>query len=424
MRNRKFIGSAAVLLLVQSVLSGCGNNTHNYRFLTENDSYHPVERPDANYTSGLMLMAEPTKIYRKGDNKTVDRLNVFQHGEYAEYVPMTLEYGLGQVFYTPDDIAVDSLNSIDRNDRLLSEDRPYAGLLFFQGAIHNHYINDYDPTRDMRRTLLAKIGLTGSGSLSEELHTAVHKERELIVPVGWDMQVGQELAFSLGVEQHNRLLSWSREIAGRNLLGADVSSNVSATVGSIYTGLDAGVTFRVGFNLPRRVQDGTIAPAIIVKDDMPGAEPDVMLQNESTDDDSGFDSSPLEASAPDALDNESTDNTEAMPASPLESDVVTVYQPEPQSEDKSWHLYFFLGHQNRWVHQDFSIDGRLFGSDLHTVEREPVVNEFQYGGQVRFAKNWIIQALFAHRSKQFKTQRKEHSFGQYMIMYQRPFDKY
>lgn len=420
MRKRKFKGVLVVVLVsvVQLVIAGC-SKSHNFRFFTENDSYHAVERPDANYTSGLLLMAEPTKQYWKGDNKLVDKLNFFQRSDYGWHVPMTLEYGIGQVFYTPDDIAVDDLSAVDRNDRLLSEDRPYAGVLFFQGAIHNHYVNDYDETQDMRRSVLTKIGLTGSGSLSEDLHTAVHKQRDLIVPVGWGMQVGQEIAFSLGVEQRNRLLAWKREIGGSNILGADVTSNVGATLGSIYTGLDAGVTLRVGFNLPRRVQEGSIAPAIIVP--APGPEPfepDPFDTEPQSQDERSAAPEPSMASEPDSPREDETDATPVADESVDYDEYVS-----PTAEDKSWHLYFFIGHQNRWVHRDITLDGRLFGSDTHTVEREPVVNEFQYGGQVRFADNWVIQALFAHRSKQFKSQRKEHSFGQYMVMYQRPFDK-
>jgi hypothetical protein len=420
MKDRKFRRAVALLLVfvVQLFVAGCGNS-HSYRFLTENDSYHPVERPDANYTSGLLFMAEPARQYWKGDNKLVDKLNFFQRDDYGEHTPITLEYGVGQVFYTPDDIAVASLDAIDRNERVLREDRPYAGLLFFQGAVHNHYMNDYDETQDMRRTVLAKVGLTGNGSFSEELHTAVHKRRDLIVPVGWGMQVGQEVAFSLGLEQTNRLLSWKREVFKSNVLGADVSSNVGATLGNIYTGLDAGVTLRVGFNLPRRVQDGTIAPAIVVPAPPEVAPPDVPVPineyDENADDKSStlIDPAGADINVPDAEPDvwPDTDNTDYY-------EVATT-----ASDDKSWHLYFFLGHQNRWVHRDFSIDGRVFGNDIHTVEREPVVNEFQYGGQVRFADHWVVQALFAHRSKQFKSQRKEHSFGQYMIMYQRPLAK-
>ncbi|MEM7257446.1 MAG: lipid A deacylase LpxR family protein [Pseudomonadota bacterium] len=363
----------AVLL----VCTGCSTTQHSYRFFTENDSYHPVERPDANYTSGILFMASPAKKYGKGDNKSIDRLNPFQKDPYS-YYPITIEYGLGQTFYTPDDIAVDSLDDIDRNDRLLSEDRPYAGLLFLQGAIHNHYSNGYDRQQDMRRSVFGKIGLTGDGSFSEEMHTGVHKSRNLIVPVGWGMQVGPELVFSIGAEQRNRLMSWGEEGG----FGADVVSNLKGSLGSIYTAAEGGLTLRAGFNLPRRVQENSITEQIEVFD------PDIPVEKGNTDN----------------------------PA------------PRPTWSEKfsanSWHFYVFVGHQTRLVLRDFAIDGRLFNDDIHTVQREPVVNEFQYGGQLRIATNWVIQALFAHRDKQFKSQRKEHSFGQYMIMYQRPFEIY
>ena len=203
------------------------------------------------------------------------------------------------------------------------------------------------------------------------MHTAVHKKRDLIIPEGWDMQVGQELAFAFGAEQRNRLLAFGNN----KLLGADVVSNVSGSLGNIYTGLEGGLTLRAGFNLPKRFQDDSIIELEVLGTDDVEADEDI--------------------------------------DEPFVDEVV----PRP-----SWHSYVFVGHQTRLVMRDYTLDGRLFSNDIHTVEREPVVNEFQYGGQIRFLDNWVIQALFAHRDKQFKTQRKEHSFGQYMIMYERPFD--
>ncbi len=347
------IRALIIPLLSVAFLAGCGKTPHSYRFFTENDSYHPVERPDANYTSGILFMAAPARSFTKEENPGLDRLNFFE----KDYNPYTIEYGIGQTFYTPDDIAVASLDDIDRNGRLLREDRPYAGLLFFQGAIHNHFTDWMDSSKYMRRSIYTKLGLTGNGSYSEEMHTAVHESRDLIIPVGWGMQVGQELAFAFAAEQRNRFLLWGKD----KLFGADAVTNVKGTIGNIFTALEGGLTLRAGFNLPKQVQEDSIAP-----------------QNVSG----------------------SSDNRKSS----------------------SWHFYVFVGHQTRLVLRDYSIDGRLFSNDIHTVDREPLVNEFQYGGQIRFADNWAIQALFAHRDKQFETQRKEHSFGQYMIMYQRPIE--
>lgn len=386
-----FIGT-----LVLWLLSGCADSKHSYRFFTENDSYHPVERPDANYTSGILFMASPTKLYEPGENDNISRLNPFKVNpnfpdQISREANISIEYGLGQTFYTPDDIAVDSLDSIDRNGRLLSADRPYAGLLFLQGAIHNHFYNGLNATGDVRRSVFGKIGLTGNGSFSEQMHTGVHRSRDLIIPRGWGLQVGQEIAFTVGVEQRNRLFAWRQN----KLIGADLVSNVKGSLGSIYTAAEGGLTLRMGFNLPRSFQQNSIT-----EQQIGGQQTAAGQQSDTTDSlNPGF-----------SLD---------LPAPP---DEPTTTQPELR-KPSSWHLYGFIGHQTRLVFRDFSLDGRLFNDDIHTVEREPVVNEFQYGGQVRFADNWTIQALFVHRDKQFKTQRKEHSFGQYMIMYQRPFGR-
>ena len=374
------------------VCAGCAND-HSYRFMTENDSYHPVERPDANYTSGLSLTAVPAKAYRRGDNKLIDKLNLFQVGEYPWEVPMTLEYGVGQVFYTPDDVAVESLDDIDRNGRVLSLDRPYAGFLYLQGAIHNHYGREYEWTSDMRRSVSAKIGLTGNGSLAEELHTSVHKTRDLTIPQGWGLQVGQVVGVTVGVEQRNRVLAYVKES-----WGADVMTNVKASLGNIYTGFDAGVTLRLGWNLPRGYHQSSIAEAIVVPWPAEVEEAPLIPPEGET-----------ESQLPPV--------PELLPPEP-EPSVRLITDNEPK--EKTWHLYGFVSHQNRWVFRDFALDGRLFNSDAHTVAKEQIVNEFQYGAQLRFMNNWVLQALFAQRSKQFKNQRKEHSFGQYMLMYERP----
>lgn len=375
--TRLLIATATIFLL-----SACAKD-HSYQFITENDSYHPVERPDANYTSGLSLLAQPAKEYWPGQNKTIDKLNFLQWSKNSYPAPMTLEYGAGQVFYTPDDVAVSSLDELDRNNRLLRLDRPYAGFLYLQGAIHNYYGYPSDWTSDMRRSVSAKVGLTGNGSLAEELHTFVHKSRpELTIPEGWGLQVGQVLGVTISLEQRNRVLAF---IGGS--WGADVMTNLKASLGNIYTGLDAGATLRAGWNLPRGYQRGSIAETIVVPAP-PEPEPD-------------------QTTKPDP-------NSEPFP--PPRAQLPERKQPK----SKTWHLYGFVSHQNRWVFRDIALDGRLFETDVHTVSKEPVVNEFQYGAQLRFLDNWILQALFAQRSKQFKTQRKEHSFGQYMLMYQRP----
>lgn len=373
---------------------GCAKD-HSYRFLTENDSYHPVERPDANYTSGISFTAIPAKVFKLGDDKTVDKFNIFQWGKYPRAVPMTLEYGVGQVFYTPDDVAVSNLEDIDRNGRVLSLDRPYAGFLYLQGAIHNHYGEEYDWTSDMRRSISAKVGLTGNGSLAEELHTSVHKSRDLTIPQGWDLQVGQVIGVTVGVEQRNRVLAYVKES-----WGTDVMTNVKASLGNIYSGLDAGVTLRVGWNLPRGYHQTTIAEAMVLKWPTP-------------------DDPETEPAEPD---EEPEFEVEPEPEPEVEPEPLIELITDNEPKEKSWHLYGFVSHQNRWVFRDFSLDGRLLSSDTHTVAKEQVVNEFQYGAQLRFLKHWVFQALFAQRSKQFQNQRKEHSFGQYMLMYERPIE--
>ncbi|MEM7257447.1 MAG: lipid A deacylase LpxR family protein [Pseudomonadota bacterium] len=396
--GRKMLLISALMLWV---LTGCGNN-HSYRFFTENDSYHPVERPDANYTSGILYMASPAKLYEPDETPVLRRLNPYQfnpneeEGQKASGRHITLEYGLGQTFYTPDDISLASLDAIDRNDRPLSEDRPYAGLLFLQGVIHNYYHNYNKGYGDLRRSVFGKVGLTGNGSLSEEVHSGVHDSRNLTPPEGWGLQVGQELAFTVGAEQRNRLYA----LGHNRLFGADIVSNVKGSLGSIYTALEAGVTLRAGFNLPRSFQENSITEQQIRG---------VHSGGDSTDGN--------------VIPGMEGDNGLAIPGmDEVEEDDVDVDTDlPPLSSPSSWHFYVFVGHQTRFVLRDFSLDGRLFNNDIHTVEREPIVNEFQYGGQIRIADNWTIQALFAHRDKQFKTQRKEHSFGQYMIMYQRPF---
>lgn len=372
------IGPVALLALT----GGCASN-HGYRLISENDSYHPVERPDANYTSGVSLMAYPSKEYERGDNKTVDKLNVFQFTDNSAYAPITLEYGLGQVIYTPDDIAVDSLDDIDRNGRPLRLDRPYAGFLFLQGAIHNHYGYGDDWTTDMRRSVSAKIGITGNGSLAEDVHTRVHESRDLIIPQGWGLQVGQEIGVTIGLEQRNRVLA----LIGKKW-GTDVLTNIKASLGNVYTGFDAGVTWRIGLHLPRGHHQSSIFETF----EAPAPPPEL---------------TPEQIRDPDFV--------------PPGPGGVEPRRTEPET-DPDWHIYGFVGQQSRWVFRDLSLDGRFFNSDPHTVQKEPLVNEFQYGFQFSFKEHWGLQALFAHRSDQLKDQRKEHSFGQFMLMYQHSFD--
>lgn len=160
-----------------------------------------------------------------------------------------MTYGLGQNMFTPKDITTDPPDG---------RDRPYSGFLYGSiGIVADKRTASGDPVR--LDALALDIGVVGRPSLAEDFQKAVHYLIDDDKPVGWDSQLGSEVAFRLIYER-----SW-RALARIDLapfdLQADVTPHLGLALGTMQTYAAAGASFRIGDNLrddygPPRIRPG------------------------------------------------------------------------------------------------------------------------------------------------------------------------
>ncbi|WP_346797317.1 lipid A deacylase LpxR family protein [Halomonas sp. Bachu 37] len=151
-----------------------------------------------------------------------------------------VSYRFGQQIYTP--------NEISRSE-LISDDRPYAGLLFGGVSLHNDVQQDnWRQATDLH----VDVGLVGPDSLAENIQREVHKITDSDKPQGWRHQLDNEPILNLGYRRQ-----WWRmhSVGGK---GLEHGPSVSAALGNLYTYAGAGYGVRWGdrsYGLP------AVAPA-------------------------------------------------------------------------------------------------------------------------------------------------------------------
>lgn len=151
-------------------------------------------------------------------------------------------FSLGQSMFTPRDI---SLDVPDPNDR------PYAGFLY--GGVG--LVSDTGTRLD---SLELQLGVVGPASLAEETQKAVHTITGSQQPEAWDTQLHNEPALVLTYERKWRGL-WEFSPFG---FGADITPHVGGSLGNVYTHAAAGLTLRVGEDLPSDYGPPRIRPSL------------------------------------------------------------------------------------------------------------------------------------------------------------------
>ncbi|HEU5396534.1 MAG TPA: lipid A deacylase LpxR family protein, partial [Verrucomicrobiae bacterium] len=141
----------------------------------------------------------------------------------------------GQNMYTPTDI-------LDPNP--IPSDRPYAGWLY-AGPVYQRE-GRLAPNLYLMDSFAADFGMVGPDSLAgatqKEFHRIFFPDD---VPAGWHNQVRNEPGLVLKFE---RTLRWSPTAATARFV--DVLPRAGLELGNVFTFATAGVTARVGFNLP------------------------------------------------------------------------------------------------------------------------------------------------------------------------------
>jgi len=150
--------------------------------------------------------------------------------------------GGGQMMFTPDNIA---------QEALIREDRPYAGWLFGALSLHN-------ATASRRDSFELDFGVIGPASGAEQTQKLVHEIIGTTRPAGWDNQLYNEPGLALTYERQHRFRH-EFDLAG---FAIDAIPVAGATLGNVWTMASAGVTARLGQNMPEDFGPPRIRPSI------------------------------------------------------------------------------------------------------------------------------------------------------------------
>lgn len=139
-------------------------------------------------------------------------------------------FAVGQAMFTPRDITA---------DRLLADDRPYAGWLYLE-------LGASGGTDRLQETLTLSAGTTGPPSMAKRTQQFVHTLTDSPEPQGWEFQLEAEPTLQLFYER-----SWFLplgRIAGETEI--DLSPRLGGNLGNVFIDANAGLVARIGNYLP------------------------------------------------------------------------------------------------------------------------------------------------------------------------------
>ena len=162
---------------------------------------------------------------------------------------LRISYALAQQLFTPSDVS---------QSQPIPNDEPYAGYLYAEIGIESE--KRRDDGRSILDSAALQIGVVGPHAYGEQTQKAAHKLFGTDDPMGWDNQLNNELAINL---YYDRVwVGWYGTGTGQPDSGyrIDLSPNVGAALGNVYTYAAAGATLRFGRNLPPSLGPSSIRP--------------------------------------------------------------------------------------------------------------------------------------------------------------------
>lgn len=259
----------------------------------------------------------------------------------------------GQSMYTPKDFS--------RTD-LISDDRPYAGLLYI-GMAWNRRKHAPESDLEMLDTREITLGVIGPSSYAEQSQNLVHDMIGADRFLGWQHQLKNEPAFQLALDRKFREFRGSGAIIPG--FSADAIRSLGVRIGNIETSATVGIEGRIGWNLPNDFGSYPIRP---------GAE-----------------------NRPPSAASIHGKSSASVPAAS---------RPHP-----GVHLFGTL--EARLVAHDFSLDGNLFRSS-YSVTRRPWVAQAGVGlsAQGILAGRGVRLAVMrVYRSREFEEQSTNQAYG-------------
>ena len=156
-------------------------------------------------------------------------------------------FNIGQSMFTPADVDT---------DRVLSDDRPYAGWLYLGTSLQAK-------TRTQLDLLEISLGIVGPSALGREIQNLIHDTIGSSRSRGWKNQLRDEPTFNLYYQRKwRKKYLFSKSPSG---WGTSIHSSLGASLGTVHTDLNAGAAIRLGFNLPDDFGSNRISPTAYVQ---------------------------------------------------------------------------------------------------------------------------------------------------------------
>lgn len=198
-------------------------------FTLDNDGVFGV---DHDYTNGVFFSYATGQLRKQGE---WDWLSL--HQSNTENIDK-IELVFGHKMWTPSDIEA---------DYPLANDRPYAGYLHTE-------INYLSLTSDKAVRYNFTIGATGESALSEKAQLFVHNITGSPDPNGWEYQIDDKVAFSVGYRAFNKLLR-----SDENTTQWEITSVNNINAGNFRSDISQGVIFRWGTHLANSIGAANIS---------------------------------------------------------------------------------------------------------------------------------------------------------------------
>ena len=208
------------LPLILLSFSSIASERSTLTFALDNDGIFGV---DQDYTNGLFFSYTSAGITPNEWTKPLS-LSLWGAASLDKW-----EVTLGHKMYTPSDIEVETPSA---------NDRPYAGYLHTE----INYISLH-PQQAQRFNIT--LGTTGERALSEDAQKLVHSITKSDDPLGWEYQVDDEYAGSIGYLTHLNLLR-SQAVANTDW---EVSNIIEVNVGNFRSDVSTGFMMRWGTDL-------------------------------------------------------------------------------------------------------------------------------------------------------------------------------
>lgn len=225
----------------------------------ENDAFAIGSGSDEHYTNGVRINWLRNPLARDNPKWTAGfaelwcirtRLCGFKSADDATPSDVVWGHGVGENFYTPEDISV---------PQLIVTDRPYAGYLYYSTLLllrndTARLPDDWKDNRPVQNYFELQVGVVGPEAAGEHLQSWAHEVIDDEQPQGWANQLNVEPTLQL-------IYVWRRKQWGNTRF--DLIPHWGLGLGTVMTYAAAGGTVRYGRNLsdfPEMVIMPTVSP--------------------------------------------------------------------------------------------------------------------------------------------------------------------